>query len=116
MLLFSEAGNHFCLNSVEEYAQELQQTAKDNENVKYGVHPPLLFADAVENGADGVADAAEQQQQEAGLGQHLTGLGEEGENGPAHKNIADHRKNFVFLQVNGCKGHCQGRKAPLKGK
>ena len=68
------------------------------------MHPLLFLAQTVENGADGVGNAAGQQQTKTArfhYGQHLP---PEGDDGPAHADVTDHGEHSGFLQVDGGEG------------
>ena len=77
------------------------------------MHPGHLFADAEEDGTDGVADAAGEQQVEAICTQDIPGLGEEQGDAPAHADVADHGKNLVLLQIDGGEGGSQCSQCPF---
>ena len=84
--------------------------------MEHGVHPFLLLAQAIEDGTYGVGNAASQKQQESGQGEHLKCLLGEGDDCPAHANVADHGEHAVFLQVNGGEGGGQGGHGPFKAE
>jgi len=67
--------------------------------MEYTVHKAFLFADAVQHRADGIGDAAEEQQQQAARF-HRPYCRVEGEDdAPAHADVADHGKYGIFLQI-----------------
>ncbi len=61
----------FSSDCIEQHAEELEQCPQIDENVKYGVHPLPALAQSVQNGADRVGNAAQQQKQKAREGQRL---------------------------------------------
>ena len=48
----------FLLKNVTIDRHKLEQASQDHEDMEHRVHPPYLAADAIENCADGIADAA----------------------------------------------------------
>ena len=78
------------------------------------MHPLLAGADTIEHSADGIGNAAEEQQQKSRQGQNLQNLLPEGDYRPAHADVADHGKTFVFFQVDTSKSGCNGHHAPLE--
>ena len=104
----------FELNCVQQHGEELENTAQHHKNVEHRVHPFFSAADAVEYRTDGVGDAAQQEKQEAGQGQHLQGLTGKGNDSPPKADIADHGNDIVFLQVNGSEGGSKSCHCPLE--
>ena len=51
----------FPSDRVKQHTEELKQCAQNDENVKYGVHPLPALAQSIQNGADRVGNAAQQQ-------------------------------------------------------
>ena len=94
--------------------KNLQETAQNDKDVEHGVHPPLFAADAVEHSADGVGDTTGQHPVESGQGERFNGHGQEENDAPAHKNVADHGEYIVLMQIDGgqCYGH--GGQDPLE--
>ena len=80
------------------------------------MHPLPALAQSVQNGADRVGNAAQQQKQKTREGQRLHRLLRKEDDRPAHADIADHGKDPVFLQVNGRQGRGQRYHAPLKAE
>ena len=68
------------------------------------MHPFSGSAQTIENRTDGVGDAAGKQQQETGHLHYFDYLLKEGDDGPAHADIADHGKYTKDIQVNGGEG------------
>ena len=81
-----------------------------------GVHPLPLFAQSIEDRADGIGNAAEKQEQEARDGQYLDHHPAEGDDGPAHADVADHGEDAVLLQIDGCQGGGQSHHGPLEAE
>ena len=55
------------LHHVQQHREEVQGGPQHHKQVKDRVHPLFPAADAVEDGADGIGDAPQQHQPEAGL-------------------------------------------------
>ena len=101
-------------DSKEENGKILKQRTCHHEDVEDGMHPFLLNTKAVENGTDAVGDAADEQQQKSCLCHNMPGLLPEGDDGPAHTDVADHGKHFVFLQVDRRQGGSNQSQRPFK--
>ena len=103
----------YFLQAVEENGEELQQASENDEHMEYGVYPGLFGSDAVKHGTDGVGNAARQQEPESRKSQYLNDLRDEGDDPPAHADVADHGKHVVLLQIDGGQGHGQSGKTPF---
>ena len=79
--------------------EKLQYASRHHEHMEHAVHPFFLHTE--QDRAHGIADAAAQQQPEAGGGHDVKEHGSQGDDGSAHADIADHGKDIVFFQVNG---------------
>lgn len=82
--------------------------------MEHAVKPGALGADAVENGADCVGDATQKQEQEAGGADIQGGDAPEGEDGPAHADVANHGEHPELPQVDGGEGAGDGGQNPLQ--
>ena len=60
-----------CLHHIKKNAQRLQHAACDHEDVEQGVSVAVFFAKAVDDRADGVGDAAQQQKDESAESQRV---------------------------------------------
>ena len=49
------------LESIEEYRQKLQYAAQYHKDMEHRVHPGRFGANAIQHGADGVGNAAQQE-------------------------------------------------------
>ena len=76
----------------------------------------FLFSDAIKNGADGIGNSAEQDPEHTREGKNLDGLFEADYDEPAHKNIKNHGKLFIFVVVNGGEGCGKSRKKNNNGR
>ena len=97
MNLFRKRRAFFRLQNKEINGKELQQTPEDHEDVEDGVHPVLFETDTIQNSSDGVSNTSGQKHEESRLGQNFQGLREKEDDAPSHTDIADHRKDIVFL-------------------
>ena len=94
----------------------MQKASQDHEDVEHAVKPGPFGADAVEDGADRVGDATQKQEHEAGGADIPGGLAPEGEDGPAHADVADHGKHPVGVKIDGGEHGCQNGHGPLKAE
>ena len=101
---------------IQKDAAGLQQGPQNHKDMKDRVHPLLFAADAVEHRADGVGDAAPKQQKKARCRQDRAGLLDEGNDGPAHADIADHGEDLILLHVDGSQRGGNGGETPLENK
>lgn len=100
------------LYDVEENTNKLHHGAREDEDMEDRMHVAMLLADAVENSADRVGNAAKQEPEEPGEGDRFNGsLGGE-QNAPAHSNVAAHGEFGVFFEVDRGKDGRQCRAAP----
>ena len=86
------------LQDITQNGDKLQQAPQDHEDMKDAVKPLAPGADAVEDGVQGIGDAAEEQPQKAGAGHHLPGLGDHKGHRPTHEDIADLCDDLIFVQ------------------
>jgi len=82
--------------------------------VKHRVKPTLFRANTVKDRAYRVGDATVKQQIKTVICQHMTDLGQKGEYGPAHADVADHGEDIIFFQINGSQRHSQSGEYPFK--
>ena len=106
----------FQLNCIQQHRKILQHRADYHENVEYRVHPLFGFAQSVEDGADGISDAAQKQQQKSRQSHGFHGLFREGNHRPAHADVADHGKDAVLFEINGRQRAGQNRQHPFKAE
>ena len=78
--------------------------------MKDGVHIAGAGTQAIEDGADGIHDAAEQHKQQPLRTDGPHQLGDTGQDGPAADQMADHLRDFILIHANG------GQRYPKRGE
>ena len=94
----------FLLYSIAPDGKELQGCTQIHEDMEDRMHPFSALTQTVEDGADGVGNAACQQEHKSRQGQGFDHLRAEGNDSPAHADVADHGEDSVLLQINGSEG------------
>ena len=97
-------------------AGEMEERAAEHKEVPDGVHISDLIAESVEDGSDGIDHAACHQHEEL-IVRECGGDVPVGENdAPAGNEIAKHRRNGKFFQVNDVHGDSEHRSESHDGK
>ena len=76
----------------------------------------LFVSHAVKHRADGIRNSSEKDPKNAVPCKNVNGLFKTKNDEPAHKDIKNHRKLFIFVVVNGGKNSAQRRKGPFRKK
>ena len=95
----------FFSDCVEQNGKKLQNTSQNHKDMENGMHPLFSASDSVQDGSDGVGNSAGQKQQKSRKRKGYQRVFGEGDDCPAHTDIADHGEYLIHLQINGGK-HC----------
>ena len=89
------------LQDVEQDTEKVHETPGHNKQVEDGVDIALLFPHTVENCADGVSYAAQDQEHRSAGSQDQDGGFHRYDNAPAHGEVTDHGEYFKALHIDG---------------
>jgi len=90
----------------------MEQTSDTNKDVEDGMEPLFVVADAVERGADGVGNSAEEKEHRTAEAESDDGGLDVHQDAPSHTEVADHRKELILFQVYGIEHDTECGKSP----
>ena len=90
----------------------MHQTSDHDKDMKNGVHIFFLFSDTVKHGADGVAYAAQNKEENTACADFRRNDAQHRGDTPADGDVQYHSENLVFVEINGGKGYAESRKPP----
>ena len=76
---------------------KLEPAAQQHKNMKSAMKLGLFGTDAIEDSAQGIGEAAKEQQPETGHGHHLDDGADEKDHAPTHQDVANHGQGGILF-------------------